>query len=83
MTQNYKPKNFQREVNRIISSGVNIRSMVYRVGIRIYEIHLEDDSISVTDTASVKHFYITHPTYTGPGCAICGGAEYLHPSKES
>lgn len=31
--------------------------------------------------AKPDHPFVTHPTYTGPGCAMCGRDEAVHPTK--
>lgn len=51
LIQTYRPlpENWQREVNRIISAGTRVESMVYDVrGIR-YKIDLEDMSITTEE----------------------------------
>ena len=49
--QTYKPKpqDWQREVNRIISAGTRVASMVYDIRGSRYTIDLDDSSITVEE----------------------------------
>lgn len=51
-----------------------------------YEIDLAKQLAEVrkewTSEKSLDHSYTTHPTYTGPGCAVCGREEAEHQQPE-
>jgi hypothetical protein len=49
LVQVHKPKNWQREVNRIISTGKWVKSMVYDLAGNRYTINLDDETITVEE----------------------------------
>lgn len=49
LRQAYKPKDWQREVNRIISAGTRVESMIYDIRGNRYTINLDDETITVEE----------------------------------
>lgn len=49
LVQTYKPEHWLSEVNRIISAGTRVESMVYDIGGSRYTIHLDDETITVEE----------------------------------
>jgi hypothetical protein len=45
----YRPRNWQGEVNRIISAGTRVASMVYDIAGNRYTINLDDETITVEE----------------------------------